>query len=199
MVEEATDVGVRQLTFVQPVKSRNVKHLLPAMARVYARLRALGLPVYRVHSDRAREFCSAEVQTWATDRSILTTMTSGSSFKANGRVEGEMNVIKKSIRVLISSGAAKLAQWPLAARHIGERRLRRQLHELGWPVGRLLRCFFTDDIVVPAQPLPNVEEQVIYLPERAEGVPLHRHRKKEGVPALSMLDIEGERTLSLRN
>eukprot|EP00435_Cladocopium_sp_Y103_P067668 s1206_g30.t1 len=250
MVEEASDVAVRQLTFVQPVKSRNVKHLLPALARVYASLRALGLPVYRVHSDRAREFCSAEVQPWATDRSILTTMTSGSSFKANGRVEGEMNVIKKSIRVLISSGAAKLTQWPLAARHIGERRLRRQLHQLGWPVGRLLRfgatayalrkswqerytpwrevreevtilgpdifssltsigyfvqskatgrCFFTDDVVVPAQPLPNVEEQVIYLPERPERVPCHRHRKKEGVPALSMLDIEGERMIVTRH
>eukprot|EP00435_Cladocopium_sp_Y103_P030555 s975_g7.t1 len=250
MVEEATDVAVRQLTVVQPVKSRNVKHLLPALARVYSRLRALGLPVYRVHSDRAREFSSAEVQSWATERSILTTMTSGSSFKANGRVEGEMNVIKKSIQTLISSGVAKLNQWPLAARHIGERRLRRQLHQLGWPVGRLLRfgatafalrkswqeryapwrevreevtilgpdiyssltstgyfvqskatgrCFFTDDIVVPELPAPNVEEQVLYLPERPEGAPLHRHRKKAGVPALSMLNIEGERVILNRH
>ena len=53
LVETATDVTVRQLTFVQPLKSRAVKHLLPALSRIYARLRSLGLPVYRLHSDRA--------------------------------------------------------------------------------------------------------------------------------------------------
>ena len=66
-------------------------------------------------------------------------MTSGSSFKSNGRVEGEMNIVKKAIRTLISAGAATLQQWPLASRHIGERRLRLQLQRLGWPAGRLLR------------------------------------------------------------
>ena len=139
LVETSKDVTVRQLTFVHPVKSRAVKHLLPALSRLHARIRALGLPVYRVHSDRAREFSSAETQAWAAERSILTTMTSGSSFKANGRVEAEMGVIKKAIRTLISSGDCTLTQWPLAARHLGERRLRRQLNALGWPVGRLLK------------------------------------------------------------
>ena len=116
---------------MHPVKSRAVKHLLPALSRLHARIQALGLPVYRVHSDRAREFSSAETQAWAAERSILTTMTSGSSFKANGRVEAEMGVIKKAIRTLISSGDCALTQWPLAARHLGERRLRRQLNALG--------------------------------------------------------------------
>eukprot|EP00435_Cladocopium_sp_Y103_P029454 s2415_g7.t1 len=157
---------------------------------------------------------------------------------------------KKSIRTLISAGAAKLKQWPLAARHIGERRLRSQLHQLGWPVGRLLRfgatafalrkswqerytpwrevreeviilgpdiyssltttgyfvqskatgrCFFTDDVVVPQLPPPNVEEQVLYLPERPEGAPLHRHRKKAAIQVLSMSDIEGERIIMQRH
>ena len=77
LVQEAENVTVRQLTFVCPVKSRTVKHLLPATSRIYARLRALGLPVYRMHSDRAREFSSAEMQNWALERNILTTMTSG--------------------------------------------------------------------------------------------------------------------------
>lgn len=79
------------------------------------------------------------MKSWALERDVVTTMTSGSSFKTNGRVEGEMNVIKKSIRTLISAGASTLQQWPLAARHIGERRLRAQLQFLGLPVGRLLR------------------------------------------------------------
>ena len=139
LVEEAQNVAVHQITFVEPVKSRAVKHVLPALARMYCRLRSLGLPVYRIHSDRAKEFCSEPVRTWTLERDILTTMTPGSSYKANGRVEGEMNTIKKSIRTLISAQLAPLKQWPLAARHIGERRLRAQLQLLGWPVGRLLR------------------------------------------------------------
>ena len=246
LVETATDVTVRQLTFVQPLKSRAVKHLLPALSRIYARLRSLGLPVYRLHSDRARELTSAETQAWALDRNILTTMTCGSSYKSNGRCEAEVGVIKKSIRILISSGSCTLTQWPLAARHLGERRLRGQLSILGWPVGRLVkfgakayalrkswqsryapwredreevqvlgpdanssltntgyyvrsvatgRHFFTDDIIIPEVQQPAVEDQVLYLPERAAEVPARRQRRKAAQPAISMFDIEGERTI----
>ena len=81
---------------------------------------------FALHSDRAREFCAAPIEAWALERSILTTMTPGSTYKANGQVEGEMNVVKKAISTLISAGSATLKQWPLAARHIGERRLRAQ-------------------------------------------------------------------------
>ena len=243
LIEQAENVTVRQLTFVEPVKSRSVKHLLPALSKVHARIRAMGLPIYRIHSDRAREFSSAEMQSWALDRNILTTMTSGSSYKANGRVEAEMGMVKKSIRTLITAGVCTLSQWPLAARHIGERRLRSQLNLLGWPVGRLLRfgakayalrkswqsryapwrevrepviilgpdahasltntgyfvksvdtgrCFYTDDIVVPEVQQPAVEDQVLYLPERLDDAPQRRHRTKAPLPAISMLDIEGE-------
>ena len=139
LVQEATNFSMKQLTFVEIVKSRHVKHVLPAVSRIYSRLRALGLPTYRVHTDRAREFCSDQMRSWAMERDIVPTMTPGSSYKANGRVEGEMNTIKKSIRTLISAGVCEAARWPLAARHVGERRLRSQLHKLGWHTGRLLR------------------------------------------------------------
>eukprot|EP00435_Cladocopium_sp_Y103_P032651 s1805_g8.t1 len=218
LVQEAKNVAVKQLTFVEPV--------LPALSRIHARIRALGLPVCRIHSDRAKEFCSAPVKAWALDRDMVSTMTPGSSYKANGRVEGEMNVVKKSIRTLIAAGAALLTQWPLAARHVGERRLRGQLHQLGWPVNRLLRFGATAyalrkswqeryapwrDIreeagvfsrttwwseVVP----PAIEDQVLYLPERQEGAPMKRHRKKASLPVLSMFyNIEGERVITERH
>lgn len=250
LVDEAQNVAVHQITFVEPLKSRAVKHVLPALARMYCRLRSLGLPLYRLHSDRAKEFCSEPVRTWALERDILITMTPGSSFKANGRVEGEMNTIKKSIRTLISAQLSTLQQWPLAARHIGERRLRAQLQLLGWPVGRMLRFgatayalrkswqaryvawrdireevkilgpdmnssltntgyyveskttgrrFYTDDVVIPEAQQPAVEDQVLYLPERAEdAAPMRRHRTKEKVPAISMMNMEGERVITQR-
>ena len=36
LVEEATNVAVKQITFVEPVRSRAVKHVLPALGRIYA-------------------------------------------------------------------------------------------------------------------------------------------------------------------
>ena len=125
LVEEAKNVAVKQLTFVEPVKSRAFKHMLPALARMHSRIRALGLPSYRLHSDRAREFCSQQVAAWALERNLVTTTTSGSSFKSNGRCESEVGAIRKSIRVLISAGNLYTA-----APHLGERRLRRMLVEV---------------------------------------------------------------------
>ena len=117
LVEQSEDVAVRQLTFVQPVKSRAVKHILPALSRLHAGSVLLDCP---------------STGPTLTARDILTTMTSGSSFKSNGRVEAEMGFIKKSIRTLISAGA--LQDWPLAARHLGERRLHSQT-QCSWVAG----------------------------------------------------------------
>ena len=46
LVEQSEDVAVRQLTFVQPVKTRAVKHFLPPISRLHARIRALGLTTH---------------------------------------------------------------------------------------------------------------------------------------------------------
>ena len=72
------------------------------------------------------------------DRGIVTTLTSGDSFKSNGRVEGELGVIKKHVRTVVAALGKGLEFWPLAAIRIGERRLRGQLRSLGCPVGPLL-------------------------------------------------------------
>jgi len=141
-----------------------------------------------------------------------------------------MNMIKKSIRTLIPARLGTLTQWPLIARHIGERRLRAQLQLLGWSVGRLLRfgatafalrkswqaryapwrevreevtilgpdmnssLTSTVDIIIPETQQPDVEEQVLYLPERADD----RQRCKAAQPAISMFHIEGEERIVAR-
>ena len=139
LVEDSTDVTVRNLTFVEVLHGRAVSHILPALARIYARLRSLGLPLYRVHCDRARELISAPVRRWTLDRGILTTLATGDSYKSNGRVEGELGVVKKHVRTLVASTGLGLDIWPLAAIHIGERRLRGQLRGLGFPSGPMLK------------------------------------------------------------
>ena len=87
-VEEAQNVMVRNLTFVEVLPGRAVHHILPALARIYAKLRCSGLPLYRIHCDRARELISAQVRRWTLDP------TSDDSYKSNGRVEGELGGVK---------------------------------------------------------------------------------------------------------
>ena len=266
LIIESKDVTVRNLTFAEPIADRNVHNVLPAIAKIYARLRSLGCPVYRMHSDRAREFLAKPVHQWCLDRGIVQTMTPGSAFKTNGRAENEVGMIKKGVRTLISAGACPLDRWPLAVRHVGERRLRNQLNHAGWPVGKLLRfgskayalkkswqdryaqwrdcreevvvwgpaegssittttyyvkaiaterCFYTDDVVIPADDGMNAAvdagpggEVLPYLPERDEGhaqplfrdgVPTRRLRSKTAPPpaiaTMSMLHIEGEKRI----
>ena len=266
LINESKDVTVRNLTFAEPIADRNVHNVLPAIAKIYARLRSLGCPVYRMHSDRAREFLARPVHQWCLDRGIVQTMTPGSAFKTNGRAENEVGMIKKGARTLISAGACPLDRWPLAVRHVGERRLRNQLNQAGWPVGKLLRfgskayalkkswqdryaqwrdcreevvvwgpaegssittttyyvkaiaterCFYTDDVVIPADDGMNAAvdagpggEVLPYLPERdggqaqplfRDGVPARRLRSKTAPPpaiaTMSMLHIEGEKRI----
>eukprot|EP00438_Fugacium_kawagutii_P028376 Skav221620 [mRNA] locus=scaffold2664:42350:47284:- [translate_table: standard] len=138
LIQENKNVTVTNLTFAEPVKSRATQHVIPAIAKVYARLRQMNLPVMRIHTDRAKEFRSAQLRRWTLDRSIIHTMTAADDWKANGRVENEVQQIKKLTKVLISSNKCTLEQWPLAVRHASERRLRCQLRAVGWPVGDLL-------------------------------------------------------------
>ena len=139
LVEETIDVAVKNITFVETIEGRNSHHVLPAVARIYSRLRQLGLPVARLHTDRAREFVAAPLRKWAQHRDIVLTKTAGDDYKANGRVEAELGVTKRAIRTVLSAGGYNIEWWPLIAKHVGERRLRAQLRVCGYPVGDLLR------------------------------------------------------------
>ena len=63
---------------------------------------------------------------WAQNRNIVLTKTSGDNYKANGRCEAELGVVKRSIRTVLSAGGFSLTWWPLIAKHVRERRLRAQ-------------------------------------------------------------------------
>ena len=132
-------MAVKNVTLVEVVESRTANHILPAIARIYSRLRQLGLPVMRLHSDRAREFTSMAVRRWAQARDIVVTKTSGDNYKANGRCECSLGQIKRATRTVLSAGGHNVNWWPLAAKHVGERKLRSQLRTLGYPVGDLLQ------------------------------------------------------------
>ena len=138
LIQRQDDVKVRQLTFVEVVPSRHSKHVVPAIGKNYTKLRYMGLPVLRVHSDRARELTSAAMHKWAGDRNVFRTYTDGDSWKLNGRAEAEIGVLSRSAKTLLADCELEARFWPLAVRHAAERRLRGQLQALRLPVKDLL-------------------------------------------------------------
>ena len=129
---------IHSLTLVETLENRSTSQFLEGVARFYARLRSLQLPVLRLHSDRAGEMISRPVQQWCLDRSIVQTATPADDWKANGRAEQEIGNVKRLTRILLKSAGIANDYWPLAARHAGERRLRKQLQQVGWVVPQLL-------------------------------------------------------------
>lgn len=131
-MEEATaPFKIQNVTLFEPLGSRSTSELLPALDRVWVRFRALGIPMVRLHSDRAKEMLAKPVRARAGRRGLYQTFTSGDDAPANGRIESEILQFKRRLRLTLQSSAAKTEEWPSVARHSSEERLRAQLQKVG--------------------------------------------------------------------
>eukprot|EP00435_Cladocopium_sp_Y103_P055404 s1091_g18.t1 len=137
-IEEEQKFKVGQLTFMEILPDRRGPSVMAGVSRIHARLRYLGLPLLRLHSDRAGELRSKILRRWAEDRKVMRTYTDGDSFKSNGRTEAAIGLIKRHTRTLLKQTSQPPTMWPLAARHAAGRKLRQQLSEFGIPVGKML-------------------------------------------------------------
>lgn len=63
-IGEAKEGEVKAITWGVPLRSRSSKHVIAGVARVYSRFRSLGVPILRLHCDRARELTSEEFKRW---------------------------------------------------------------------------------------------------------------------------------------
>ena len=129
--EAEKPLKIQNLTMMAPLTSRHVKHVLPALQILHARFRSLGIPMLRMHSDRAKEFISRPVRAWTAQVGMYQTVTSGDDSKSNGRCEAELGQWKRRLRLLLKSSGAPISEWPSVARHAMEERTRVQLKHLG--------------------------------------------------------------------
>lgn len=141
IVEHCQQVKVKTLTFAEVIASRSTSHVMEGLSKIYTKVRSLGLPVLRLHADRARELTSKAVQAWCHSRDIVTTYTCGSDWKSNGRAENEIGLVKRHAKVLMKAHNISEDLWPILVRHAAERRLRWQLQQVGYPVPDLLPFF----------------------------------------------------------
>ena len=86
--------------FVRPTRSRKSTEVLRALQEIYIDVKMLGLPVSRLHADRAREFRTPAVSEWAASRDILVTRTEGDSPAQNGTAEQAVKYLKARTRIL---------------------------------------------------------------------------------------------------
>ena len=61
------------LHYAIPLRTRLMKDVDVAVKTLYLQLRAEGLPVTRIHSDRARELRGADLRAWLVQRDVLPT------------------------------------------------------------------------------------------------------------------------------
>ncbi|CAK9043067.1 unnamed protein product [Durusdinium trenchii] len=131
--------GHQNVTLAEVIPDRTVESLVRALSRLHAKYRMLGIQVYRLHTDRERSFASAPIQKWCEQRQIRLTMTAGDDSKANGRVEGEVNQLKRRTRLFLHDAGLPHSFWPVALRHAAEERVRLQLERLGLESPPMLR------------------------------------------------------------
>ena len=136
--EPLESLPVRTLRFAIPMKSRQHEEVRYHLMSLVARLKALGLHVARVHSDRARELISPKLKTFLYEHAIDVSHTSGESPQQNGRAENTVGWAKSRARALLQAAKLENKFWPLAMRHATERDLRMQLASMGTPQQSLL-------------------------------------------------------------
>ena len=129
--EISKEIPVINVTLMEPIASRHQDELTKALSKLHARARSLGIPVYRLHSDRERSMTTKGIAKWCESRQIYQTFNAGDEPEANGRVEGEVHQFKRRLRLLLRDAGVDHAYWPCAARHGAEERLRSQLRKLG--------------------------------------------------------------------
>ena len=76
-VSDLSDIQIQNITMAIPLRSRQVVEITKGLSYFYAKLKSLGLPLHRVHSDRAKEFVSRQFATWIAQRDVMHTTTAG--------------------------------------------------------------------------------------------------------------------------
>ncbi|CAE7799184.1 GIP, partial [Symbiodinium necroappetens] len=109
MKELAEPLEFMNLYMTRPLKTRKKAEALRVIQEFYIQLRSSGFPLNRLHMDRAREFQSAALETWAASRDIELTRTQGDDPLQNGAAERAARDLSKADEEAVKSW------WPFAA------------------------------------------------------------------------------------
>ena len=107
----------QNLYYMIPLKTRLATEVEAAIRLLYVQLRAEGLPVQRVHSDRARELRGQNIRRWLLERDVYPTTGEAQVPQTNGRAEQAVKALKKCAKTLLQTSGLPRSCWPLAMGH----------------------------------------------------------------------------------
>ena len=98
-----------------------------AVQEAVLRLKLMGLPVARLHSDRGSEFASKGLRKWLLDRDIFHTRSEALVPQTNGCAERAVRWFKTRAKTLLDEAKVPLKYWTLAMQHAANRRIHERL------------------------------------------------------------------------
>ena len=107
----------QNLHYMIPLKSRQAAEVEAAIRLLYVQIRAEGLPLQRVHSDRARELRGRNIRQWLLQRDVYPTTGEAQVPQSNGRAEQVVKTLKRRARTLLQTSSLPKSCWPLAMGH----------------------------------------------------------------------------------
>ena len=110
-------IELQMLRFCIPLERHTGKEILECIQDLYVQLRAMGLPLTRIHSDRGREFRVKPVRKWCRDRDIYQTFTEGLTPTQNAVAESHVKWLKNRARVHINEKELDKELWPCAMKY----------------------------------------------------------------------------------
>ena len=134
-------VPMVEIPFFVALPSKHAAAATEAVMQVVTALRALGLPVARLHSDRGGEFVNRSLRLFCLQHCIERTTTAGDNaldFRQNGRCENMVRRLKRQARTLLQAYQAPVELWAFAMRHSAARLRAYALSLLGLPQPALL-------------------------------------------------------------
>ena len=90
-----------RLMFCVPLFDNKSPAVLEALQEIYLYLRALNLPVLRLHTDRSREFMNKATRRWFASQLVRVTTTEGDAPAQNGSAERTIRWLKTRARTLL--------------------------------------------------------------------------------------------------
>ena len=116
-------VEMETIYMVYPVRNRRGGDILLAVQEAVLRLKLLGFPVARLHSDRGSEFASKGLRKWLLERDIFHTRSEALVPQTNGAAERGVRWFKTKAKVLLSEAGVPLKYWTLAMQHASNRQI----------------------------------------------------------------------------
>ena len=135
---DTEEMPVQSLTMAVPIRSRKYEDVIKGVARIVARMRALHIPLNRIHTDTAQEFCGKEFQKWIQSRDLWHTTTAGDEPSSNARAENHLKLLQGRTRTLMKTAKCDVTYWPLALRYASEEKFRSQLRACGVPAPAMI-------------------------------------------------------------